>query len=450
VKKPASENNHDIFVISLGCPRNLVDSEVLTGSLKQKGFRVLHEFKACSAAIVNTCGFIEDAKEESIDAILELAELKKKGRLERLIVTGCLSQRYGKHLMKEVEGIDAVFGSGNFREIPEYIGRILNGEKISSVDRVPNFLYDHRMPRSVMTPRHSVYVKIQEGCMNLCSYCVIPQIKGPYRSRAAESVLDEIRALKKSGAKEINLIGQDTTLYGAERYKRPALAGLIKKASRIMKSGWIRLLYTHPAHYDEELIGALRDEEPLCKYLDLPIQHISDKILKRMNRRVTKKDITALIEKLRKVIPGLAIRTSVMVGFPGETDRDFNELEAFIKEIKFERLGAFIYSREEGTVAFDFSNHVPEKEKEQRFARVMEAQKKVSAEKNQTYLGRTMKVLIDERDESGPGQYLGRTEYDAPEVDGGVYVKSKKALKPGDFVNARIEGVMEYDLAGSA
>lgn len=444
----SNKTNPDIFMISLGCPRNLVDSEILTGKLKEKNFRIFYKFKRNCVAIVNTCAFIEDAKEESINVILELADLKKRHRLRNLIVTGCLSQRYPGYLAEKIGEIDGIFGSSTGHLIPEYIGKILNGEKVSLVDKEPRFLYDHRMPRSIMTPPHTVYVKIQEGCKNFCSYCVIPRIKGPYRSRDLESILSEIRSLKNSGAKEINLIGQDTTLYGVDR-ARLMLASLLEKASQIMKSGWIRLLYTHPAHYNERLISVIKNEPGICKYLDLPIQHISDKILKRMNRSVTKQDIISLIEKLRKHIPNLAIRTSAIVGFPGENDKDFNELEEFIKEIKFDRLGAFIYSREEGTRAFDFPDQVPDREKRRRFNRIMETQKRVSEENNKTYLGNTLKVLIDEKDLSRPNQYLGRTEHDAPEVDGAVYVNSKKTLKAGDFVNVKIEDALEYDLVGS-
>lgn len=440
----------DIFIISLGCPRNLVDSEILVGKLEKKGFRIFYRFKKNSVAIVNTCGFIEEAKAESINIILELRDLKREGKLAGLIVTGCLSQRYSKELTRQIEGIDAIFGSSTFADIPEYVYKIVKGEKKVLVDKEPNFLYNHRMPRAVLTPKHSVYVKIQEGCMNFCSYCVIPKIRGPFRSRSIDSVLKEISSFEKSGAKEINLIGQDTTFYGMDRYKELKLATLLKKASRIMESGWIRLLYTHPAHYIGRLIDVIREERPICKYLDLPIQHISDKILKKMNRHVTKKYIISLIEKLRKDIPNVAIRTSVIVGFPGETDRDFNELENFIKDTKFDRLGAFVYSQEEGTRAYGFSNQIPEKEKERRLERIMELQKKISEENNNAYLRKTFKVLIDERDSSQKNQYVGRTEYDAPEVDGVVYVSSEKKLKKGDFINVKINGVLEYDLIGSS
>jgi len=304
------------------------------------------------------------------------------------------------------------------------------------------------MPRSVITPKHTVYVKIQEGCMNFCSYCVIPKIRGPFRSRNLESLLAEIAALKASGAKEINLVGQDTTLYGKERYKKPMLATLLKKASPVMASGWIRLLYTHPAHYTDELIDVVKNEPAICKYLDLPIQHINDKVLKKMSRHTTKKSIIGLIEKLRKEIPGLAIRSSVMVGFPGETKKNFEELLGFIKETGFERLGAFMYSREEATPAHNFSGQVPLQEKELRLHRVMEAQKIVSVKKNRASLGRTLKVLIDEKDPEEAGRYIGRSHHDAPEVDGVVYVRSQKALKKGDFANVTIEDTLEYDLVG--
>ncbi|MCQ9206733.1 MAG: 30S ribosomal protein S12 methylthiotransferase RimO [Omnitrophica bacterium] len=439
----------DIFIISLGCPRNLVDSEVLEGTLKSKGFRVVGGFRKRAIAIVNTCGFIEDAKQESIDIILELAELKKRGEIPCLIVAGCLPQRYRSNLTAEISEIDAIFGCSTFAKIPAYLESILKGRKVCEVSNKPRFLYDHKTPRSVITPRHSVYVKIQEGCMNFCSYCVIPKIRGPFRSRSTESVLREMSSLKASGAKEISLIGQDTTLYGVDRYKNLKLAHLLKKASRIMKRGWLRLLYTHPAHYTDELIDVVRVEPSVCKYLDLPIQHINDKILKRMNRRVTKKNIISLIAKLRRRIPNLAIRTSMIVGFPGETEKDFRELESFIKEFKFDRLGAFMYSREEGTRAYNFKNQLSREEKSERLKRIMEIQKSVASENNRAYLGKTVRVLIDEKVRLEKGQYVGRTEHDAPEVDGNVYVRSARSLKKGDFVDVKIEDTLEYDLVGS-
>jgi len=447
---PAGKMKPDIFMISLGCPRNLVDSEVLAGRLKKKGFRIIDEAGKNCVAIVNTCAFVEAAKNESIDIILQLAALKADGNIARLIVTGCLSQRYPRELPLEIKEIDGLFGTGNFLEIPDRIENIINGEKVVRTVKVPRFLYDHTDERLMMTPRHSVYVKIQEGCRNFCSYCVIPELRGPYRSRDEESVLSEIRSFKRRGAKEINIIGQDTTSYGTDRHGSMPLAGLLKKAAQIMKKrGWIRLLYTHPAHYSPELISVVRDEDAVCKYLDLPIQHINSRILKRMNRHVNRKDIVSLIEKVRKAIPGVAIRATVIVGFPGETAKDFAELEKFISEMKFERLGAFTYSREEGSRAFLFPDQLPEKVKEERFARIMKLQNGISEENNRRHMGRRLKVLIDEKDKSRKDQYLARTEFDAPEVDGLVYVRSESPLRAGDFTEVRIEDTLEYDLVGS-
>jgi ribosomal protein S12 methylthiotransferase len=439
----------DVYIVSLGCPRNLVDTEVLAGKLKEKGFRIGFEAKERSVAIVNTCGFIEDAKEESIEVILKLAELKKRGTLDALIVTGCLSQRYPKDLTREIPEIDAVFGSSTFAEIPEYIDTILGHGGVARIETTPSFLYNHTMPRTILTPRHTAYVKIQEGCKNRCSYCVIPIIRGPYRSRSMHSVTSEITELRRNQVQEINIIGQDTTLYGIDRYKVPSLAKLLRNASRIMKNRWVRLLYTHPAHFTDELVRTLRDMPSLCKYADVPVQHIHDSILKRMNRHVTKRQILRLLETLRKNIPNLAIRTSIIVGFPGESETHFKELESFIQTARFERLGVFVYSKEEGTHASRYPGQIPEKEKSNRFRHIMKIQQGVSEELNRAFIGRTVKVLIEEKVKGVPGQYIGRTEHDAPEVDGLVHVKSRAKRRAGDFVDVLIEDAMEYDLSGS-
>jgi len=441
----------DIYLISLGCPRNLVDSEVLTGALQKKGYRVTGKVTPGAIVILNTCGFIEDAKKESIDMLLELAALKRERKIARIVVTGCLSQRYPKELKKEIDEIDAVFGSSTFLEIPHSISDILKGEPISFIEKKPTYLYNHREPRSLITPRHSVYVKIQEGCMNRCSYCVIPVIRGSYRSRKIASVLKEIDSLIKGGAKEINIIGQDTTLYGTDLYGKKTLSKLLKEASKIVKDGWIRLLYTHPEHFTDELIETIRGTPTICKYMDLPVQHISDKILKRMNRKCTKKRIKGLIAKLRKKIPGLALRSSLIVGFPGENEKDFRELEEFVKETKFERLGVFVYSREEGTKAYDFPEQVDPSEKQKRFRQIMILQRKISEGVNRQFQGRTLKMLIDEKKSSskkGNSLFVARTEYDAPLVDGVVYVETKKKLKKGAFTNVKIKDTLQYDLVG--
>ncbi len=443
------EKKKNIFIISLGCPRNLVDSEVLSGALKKEGYNVIDKIeKGALFGIVNTCGFIKDAKEESIDVILQMADHKKKGKIGKLIVVGCLSQRYSGELMSEIKEIDAIFGTSFFAELPRYLDQIMEGKKVVAVDRKPEFLYHHLLPREIMTPRHTAYLKIQEGCMNFCSYCIIPKIRGPYRSRSVESVMEEASSLIKNGAKEINLVGQDTTLYGIDKYKKKALPELLKKLASRAGGAWIRLLYTHPAHYTDELIDVIRGEGALCKYFDLPAQHINNKILKAMNRKIDRKTMTGLIDKIRKKIPECAIRTSLIVGFPGETEKEFKELTEFVKDYKFEKLGVFLFSPEEGTKAYGLKNAVSEKEKEARFDRLMALQRAVSEDTNERYMNRRLEVLIDEKDKKEKNRYIGRTRYDAPEVDGVVYVRSEKKLKPGDITDVTICGTLEYDLVG--
>lgn len=444
-----------IYLLSLGCPRNLVDSEVLLGRLKEKGFKITERPEDSDVLIVNTCGFIKSAKEESIEIILKLAAIKTgsqkiSSRLKKLIVAGCLAQRYPDELKKEIPEIDAVFGAADYIKIPGYLasGHESSGMEVS---KTPKFLYDHTMKRDIITPRHFAYLKLQEGCMNFCSYCVIPKLRGPYRSRSMESVMEEAEYLRdKLNIKEINLIGQDTSLYGIDRYGSVKTADILKKLSKIMKDRWLRILYCHPAHVNGELIDVISAEKSICKYIDLPIQHINDKILKKMNRQTTKSGISSLITKIRKSMPGIAIRTSIIVGFPGETEAAFKELCSFIKSVKFEKLGAFIYSSEEGAKAYDFRPQLSEKEKNARFDEILKIQMSVSAEKNKMQLGRTLTVLIDEHQTPNTENrvYTGRTYMDAPEVDGVCYVHSKKRLKPGDFVDVRITDTMEYDLVG--
>lgn len=426
--------------------------------LKKRGFSFTEDLKRARVFIINTCAFIESAKQESIDAILEAASFKEKriNHEKLLIVAGCLSQRYSKELKKEIPEIDGIFGSADFVKIPDFVGgskttlRLRPGLKKSIfVSKTPRFLYNHKFSRTFITPPHYAYIKLQEGCMNNCSYCVIPQLRGPYRSRDFDSVIKEVEFLKKTkNIREINLIGQDTTLYGIDRYGKVRLSELLKKLAKIMKNGWIRLLYTHPAHYSDELINIISGENSICKYLDLPIQHIENRILKDMNRNTTKKEIICLIRKLRKKIPTLAIRTTVMVGFPGETEKEFEKLLTFIKDTKFERLGAFMYSQEEGTKAYTFSRQLPEEIKEERYNRVLKIQQDISKEKNSSYLGKVFKVLIDEKTKKGHTEFLGRTRMDAPEVDGTCYIKSAKHLRVGNFQHVKIVDTLEYDLVG--
>jgi ribosomal protein S12 methylthiotransferase len=436
-------------IVSLGCPRNLVDSELITGSLKEHGLEIIAIDEKPDILVINTCSFVKSAREESIDAILEAAELKRKGRIKHLVICGCLPQLYRDRLLKELPEADLIVGTSDFVRIKDLVKDVVSGKRISAVSGKLDFLYEASSSRYLLTPPHYAYVKISEGCDNLCSYCIISRLRGRQRSRRIESVVEEVKRLSTSGKlKEVDIIGQDTTAFGVDRYGRQRLAELLRKLCRLKNSvNWIRVLYTHPSHYTDDLIRTVKEEDRISKYLDLPIQHISDKILKRMNRGTTKKNIETLIEKLRKRIPRLALRTSVIVGFPGENDRDFKELADFVREAKFERLGAFIYSRESGTKAAKLPRQVPEKVKIARFDEIMRLQKAVSEELNRSLLGKTVEVLIDEEREDGSGRFLGRTYADAPEVDGSVYVAGKD-IRAGEMRNVRITDTLEYDLVG--
>ncbi|MFH1798780.1 MAG: 30S ribosomal protein S12 methylthiotransferase RimO [Candidatus Omnitrophota bacterium] len=448
-----------VYLLSLGCSRNMVDSEVLLALLRKSHFQMIQNPEEADVAIVNTCGFIQDAKEESIEIILQLARMKSHGKPRAIIVCGCLAQRYSKDLTRQVKEIDAVFGTSDFVKIPEMIDRISSGEKIHEVTNRPRLLCDHNYSRDIFTPAHYAYIKIQEGCSNRCSYCVIPDLRGPLRSRTVDSLVKEIKTLCHSRAlchsresgnltpiKELILIGQDTTSFGLDRGK-PALVELLRRISRLMKNGWVRLLYTHPKRFTNELIDVIADTPNICKYVDLPIQHINDTILKRMNRKTTRAEIEGLIERLRKKIKNVTIRTSIITGFPGETSAKFKELVSFLEDVKFDRLGAFIYSREEGTRAGEFDGQVSKKVKNARFDEIMSLQREISREKNEQLLGKRLKVLIDEKDLSGTADFVGRSHMDAPEVDGVIYVKGKR-LKTGQFADVTITGATEYDLIG--
>jgi len=445
-----------VGILSLGCPRNLLDSEIIAGSLKKSGFKIIAAEDDPDICVINTCAFIESAREESVDAIVEAAQLKKEGRIKKLVICGCLTQLYKGKLVKELKEADLLLGTS---DIPKIAGLMkglssrsrLNDNKRLEVSSRLDYLYDEKSPRLAMTPPHYAYVKISEGCSNFCSYCIISRLRGAFRSRELASVVEEVRRLSRGGRlKEINLIGQDTTLFGIDRYGRPELPRLLRKICAVKNSvRWIRILYTHPAHYSGELIRTIRGEPKICKYLDIPVQHISDSVLKRMNRQTAKREIEDLIGKLRREIPGVALRTSVIVGFPGETEKDFNELLNFLSRARFERLGAFIYSREEGTKAARFAKQVPERIKKERFDGVMKTQKEISSEINRAYIGKAVDVLIDERVEGERSKAMGRTERDAPEIDGAVYVSGRN-LKVGEFCRVKITGAMEYDLVGEA
>ena len=415
-----------IGILSLGCPRNLVDSESILGRLALKGYPIVDIDKA-DVAIVNTCAFIKDAKVESIDAILDLVELKKEGKLKKIIVYGCLPERYRDDLRKELPEVDA------------FIGRIS---------------LNHSFRRFAIIPKHYAYLKICEGCLNNCSFCIIPKIKGRFTSLDINSIFEKIDAFDKAKISEVNIIGQDITTYGIDLYGRIKLTEILESiVKRIKNIGWIRLLYLHPDRLTDELLHLIKDSQKICKYIDLPIQHINNRILKLMSRKTKKSDILKLIDKIRRVIPAVTLRTSIIVGFPSETEKEFKELLRFIEDARFERLGAFIYSREEGTDAFSFEKQIPKEIKLERFNAIMSCQKNISEEINKNFLGRIIDVLVEEKYSTSISKseiYLGRSQYDAPEVDGLVYVNSKRKLAPGDFVKVRITDTLEYDLVGKA
>jgi ribosomal protein S12 methylthiotransferase len=440
-----------IGIKSLGCPKNFVDTEIICGKLREKGYQISEKMDNSDIVIINTCSFIRDAVEESIEEILNLVKLKKEGKIKHIIVTGCLPQRYkDDNLNQELPEVDAFLGVGDLLEIDEIVKRVLQGEQIYKVSLKPNFLYNYTTPRTILTPQHYAYIKISEGCQNNCSYCLIPQLRGNYRSRKMEDIIEEVKMLsEKQNLSEIILIGQDTTLYGIDLYGEYKLAELLKKLSLLELNNikWIRLLYTHPVHYSDELIEVVANYPKICSYLDLPLQHISDKILKRMNRPVKKSYVISLINKLRDRIPNLTLRTTFIVGFPGETDKDFEELLSFVKEFRFERLGAFIFSREEGTPAYSFPQQISMKIKKERLKELMLIQQSISEEINNSYMGKEIEVLIDEIKSGKAKIAIGRTKGDAPEIDGKVVVKTDK-VQVGKFVKVKVTESSEYDLVG--
>ncbi len=436
-----------IALVSLGCARNLVDSELILGTLKKSGYKIAGSPSGSDVTVVNTCAFIEDAKKESIDEILELIELKEKKKLKYLLVVGCLSQRYAGVLKKEFPEIDGFAGVDAVQVLPGMIKKLARGGRPDIIINEPRYLHDDKSPRLGLTPVHYSYVKVSEGCSHKCSFCIIPRIRGRHRSRNPASIIREAKDLVARGAKELDIIGQDTTLYGRDLPGKHNLAGLLRDLSRQSGAKWIRLLYTHPAHFTDELISVIAGEKNICKYIDLPIQHINDGILRRMGRGSTGAGIRRLISHIRSSIPGVALRTSVIVGFPGESRKNFRELLDFIKEVKFERLGAFVYSAEEGTAASRFDGSVPADEKAERWDMIMGAQRDVSAGINAALVGRQMSVLIDEKVSGEDDLFTGRSYMDAPEIDGNVFVKGHN-IRRGDMVEVEIADGYEYDLVG--
>ena len=433
--------------ISLGCCKNLVDTEVMLYNLHSAGFEITPNEEEAEIIIINTCGFIESAKQEAIENILDAQSLKEWGKCRHIIATGCLVERYREEVMQEMPEIDALVGIGSLDDIAEACKAVMRGEKYTSFkDKDTSPLGGDRI---ITTEPHTAYLKVSEGCDNLCTYCAIPLIRGKHRSRTIEDIVAEAKDLEAMGVKEVNLIAQDTTRYGLDLYGEYSLARLVKAITEETNIPWIRLLYCYPDKITDELIEQFRTNDRLVKYMDIPIQHISDSVLKRMNRHGGKALIQEAIDRLRESVPSIILRTTAMVGFPGETDEDFSELCEFVKETKFDRFGAFTFSPEEGTAAAEMDDQIDEQIKQDRYDCLMQTQLTVSEEKNRENIGKVLTVLTDGFD-SVAEIYYGRSYADAPDVDGRVYFKSRKRVAPGTFVEVRITEAMDYDLVGEA
>jgi ribosomal protein S12 methylthiotransferase len=434
-----------VSVVTLGCEKNLVDSEIMSGLVHERGFKLVEKPEDATVVIVNTCGFIDAAKEESVNTILSLAELKETAKLKALIVSGCLTQRYKEILMEEMPEIDGIVGTGDFHRINEIIDEALHGRKPVYVGN-PVFTYEENMPRRLSTPRHTAYVKIAEGCDNACTFCSIPMMRGKFRSRSIESIVAEVKGLAAQGVKEISLIAQDSTNYGSDLYEGFKLPELLNRVSEVEGIEWVRLHYAYPGFFTDELIETIAVNPKICKYIDMPLQHSEDAILKRMRRPGRQRDVRELIAKIRARIPDVAIRTSMIVGFPGETEEQFERLCDFVREMKFDRLGVFAYSLEEDTPAARLPDQLPDEVKQARASMLMEVQRQVAQENAAKYVGRTLDVLV-ERYDGRSDVYVGRSQYDAPEVDGEVYITGCRA-EIGDIRRVRITHAYEYDLSG--
>ncbi|MBM7613727.1 30S ribosomal protein S12 methylthiotransferase RimO [Alkaliphilus hydrothermalis] len=437
--------NLTVYVESLGCSKNLIDAEIMLGILNKYGYKLTSNKKNADAIIVNTCGFIESAKEESINKIIEIG-LLKQDRLKVLIVSGCLGERYHKELIEELPEVDAVVGTGGYDAILDVIHEALQGNRVVQVGNIDK-AFNEDLPRFQTTPSYTSYIKISDGCDNFCTYCIIPKLRGKYRSRKMESIVKEAKELASRGVKEVILIAQDTARYGIDLYDQYMLPQLLKELNAVEGLEWIRLLYAYPEMISDELIQTMATLEKVCHYLDMPIQHCSNEVLKRMNRRTTKDALETLINKLRNNMPDISLRTSLIVGFPGETEENFQELKKFVEDMKFDKLGVFEYSVEEGTPAAKLADQIEESIKVERRNEIMELQQQISLGKNQEKIGGVVKVLIEE-DLDQDREYMGRTEGDAPEIDGLVYVQSNTTLKEGDLITVRITGALEYDLMG--
>lgn len=434
--------------ISLGCAKNLVDTEVMLGELKSAGYEITEDLEEAELVVINTCTFIEKAKEESINTILEAAELKKYHACKGIVVAGCLSQQYQEELFREIPEIDALIGTGSWNRILDAVQAIEDGKRISIMDTMTN-LYDERMPRIYTTPRHSAYVKISEGCNNGCTFCIIPRVRGRYRSRTIESIVEEVHQLAHMGVKEINLIAQDTTYYGADLNNgKPMLVELLKALVAVDGIEWIRMLYLYPKHFSDELLDVIVEEPKICKYIDMPLQHINDDILERMKRKDTRQEIVDLLHKIRSKAEYVTLRTSLIVGFPGETEEQFSELCEFVKDIKFDHMGVFTYSQEDGTPAGIMDNQIPEEVKEERYHTLMAIQAAVSEENNKKLEGTLHEGMIESIEEQSDGSLLGigRIKTQAPDVDGTMYLEQCEPMKLGTIIPVKVVQGFAYDI----
>ncbi len=442
-----------IGVVSLGCPKNLVDSETMLGLIHEENYEITNDPSEAEIIIVNTCGFIESAKEESINTILQMAEYKKSGSCKYIIVTGCLSQRYAEELFNELPEADAIAGVEVYDEIGSIIKRVMNGERFIMLERSkPDVIYTSKetfLPRILTTPSYTAYLKIAEGCDNCCSYCAIPKIRGPYRSKPMEQVLKEAKALADNGVKELIVVAQDTTRYGEDLPGgKLLLADLLKELNKIESLKWIRVMYCYPNNFTDELIETFASLDKVCKYVDLPLQHASNRLLASMNRYDTREEVETLLAKLRKRIPGIVIRTTFIVGFPGETDADFEELKEFVEQQRFENAGVFAYSQEEGTVAGAMPNQIPDEIKQERYHELMALQAQISEEIHKDTEGQTLEVLVEGIEEDGSGLHYGRSYREAPDIDGLVFIENPGDINPGCFVKVNILQGFTYESVG--
>ena len=435
-----------LLFVSLGCDKNLVDTEFMLGMLRDDGIEMTNDESEADIIIINTCCFINDAKEESVNTILEMAEYKKTGPLKALIVTGCLAQRYQDEIREEIPEVDAILGTNSYEDIVNAVHQALEGhfyKNFKTLEGLPSI----RTKRSVTTGGHFAYLKIAEGCNKRCTYCIIPYIRGNYRSVPMEDLIEQAKDLVKNGAKELILVAQETTVYGTDIYGKKSLHILLKELCKIKGIRWIRVLYCYPEEIYDELIQTMKEEKKICHYLDLPIQHASDRILKRMGRRTTQAELVEIVNKLRREIPDIVLRTTLISGFPGETQEDHEELMGFVDEMEFDRLGVFTYSPEEDTPAATMPDQVAEEVKEARRDEIMELQQEISYDKGTDRIGQELLVMIEGKvaDESA---YIGRTYGDAPKVDGYIFVQTGELLMTGDFAKVRVTGALEYDLIG--